>query len=207
MCGRYWFDDGRDDVALQGIIDQINRNPRSEAVKTSGEVFPSDLVPVVSSSRAMKPSVFAMRWGYLMPDGKRIINARSETAGQKPLFRDGMLQRRCAVPASRYFEWQRTGGKRTKYAVWPEGGGLFYMAGLYRITDGQPEFCILTRTPADGIAFIHDRMPVILPRDGVADWIDPRYPGDALFERAVLSVACRPERAGEDLTEQLSMEL
>ena len=204
MCGRYWFDDGRDDIELQGIIDQVNRSP-AEGVKTSGEVLPSDLVPVLSSSRAMRPNVFAMRWGYALPDGRRIINARSETADQKPLFRDGMLQRRCAVPASRYFEWQRTGKSRAKYAIWPEEGGLFYMAGLYRVMDGRPEFCILTRSPAEGIAFIHDRMPVILPKDDIKAWIDPRSDGKSLLERAVLSVAC--QAVDGPIPEQLAMEL
>ena len=76
------------------------------------------------------------------------------------------------------------------------------MAGLYRITDGQPEFCILTRTPADGIAFIHDRMPVILPSALVGDWIDPRRSAGEILERAVLDVAAERER-GE--AEQLRM--
>ena len=159
-------------------------------MKTCGEIFPTDVVPVVASSRHLAPEGFAMRWGFVLPDGKRIINARSETAGERPLFMDGMRQRRCAVPATRYFEWEWIGGKRTKYAIWPERGGVFYFAGLYRIASGRPEFVILTRPPADGIAFIHDRMPVILPPDRVADWTNPeRGPGDIL-ERAVLAVTC-----------------
>ena len=190
MCGRYWIDDGRESVELGEIIAQVNRRPVTGPVKTCGEIFPTDVVPVVASSRRGAPEAFAMAWGYAMPDGKRIINARSETAGERPLFKDGMRQRRCAVPATRYFEWERIGGKRTKYAIWPERGGVFYFAGLYRIASGRPEFVILTRPPADGIAFIHDRMPVILPPDRVADWTNPeRGPGDIL-ERAVLAVTC-----------------
>ena len=173
MCGRYWLDDGRDSVELGEIIGQINRRPAGEPVKTVGEIFPSDVAPVVASSRGLTPAAFAMRWGYGMGDGKRIINARSETAGEKPLFRDGMRQRRCAVPASRYFEWERAGGRRIKYAIRPEADGLFYFAGLYRIASGQPEFVILTRPPAESIAFIHDRMPVILPKEVVSDWCNP----------------------------------
>ena len=129
-----------------------------------------------------------MAWGYAMPDGKRIINARSETAGELPLFRDGIFRRRCAVPANRYFEWERSGGKRTKYAIRPEVGELFYFAGLYRIADSRPEFVILTREPAQSIAFIHDRMPVILPSELVADWTNPRYDAGELLRHAVLAV-------------------
>ncbi len=188
MCGRYWLDDGRDSVELGEIIGQINRRPAGEPVKTVGEIFPSDVAPVVASSRGLTPAAFAMRWGYGMGDGKRIINARSETAGEKPLFRDGMRQRRCAVPASRYFEWERAGGRRIKYAIRPEADGLFYFAGLYRIARGQPEFVILTRPPADSIAFIHDRMPVILPPGQAAEWTDPRREAGDILARAVLAV-------------------
>ncbi len=190
MCGRYYIDDGRDSVELRDIIGQINRRAAVEPVKTAGEIFPADVVPVVASNRRMAPSAFAMRWGYALSDGRRVINARSETAREKPMFRDGMLKRRCAVPATRYFEWERAGGKRTKYAVWPDGGGLFYMAGIYRLEAGRPVFCILTREPAERIAFIHDRMPVILPREGVEAWIDPRREAGDVLARAVLSVAC-----------------
>ena len=101
MCGRYWIDDGRESVELGEIIAQVNRRPVTGPVKTCGEIFPTDVVPVVASSRRRTPEAFAMAWGYAMPDGKRIINARSETAGERPLFKDGMRQRRCAVPATR----------------------------------------------------------------------------------------------------------
>ena len=186
MCGRYYIDDGRDSVELQGLLEDLNRRPTAEAVKTSGEIFPADLVPVVASSRRLTPAAFAMRWGYTLPGGKRIINARSETAGDKPLFRDGLRQRRCAVPASRYYEWARAEGQRVRYAIGPEDDGLFYMAGLYRLENGAPVFSILTRAPAADIAFIHDRMPVILPKALVKDWIDPRRSAEDLLAQAVL---------------------
>ncbi len=188
MCGRYWIDDGRDSVELGEIIEQINRRPAAGPVKTSGEIFPADVAPVIASSKRLLPEAFAMKWGYALGDGRRVINARSETAAQRPLFRDGMRQRRCAVPASRYFEWERTGGRRTKYAIRPEGGGLFFFAGLYRIAGGRPEFVILARPPAPGIAFIHDRMPVILPRERVADWTNPQCDAADILDRAVLAV-------------------
>ena len=74
-------------------------------LKTSGEIFPSDIVPVLANNRQMNIEPFAMRWWYSFPNSRPIINARSETASQKALFKDGMLQRRCLIPASNYFEW------------------------------------------------------------------------------------------------------
>lgn len=116
---------------------------------------------MIANNRAMTPTPFAMQWGYRMPDGKRIINARSETIEQRPLFLDGIRQRRCLVPALHYFEWGRA--DHIKYAIRPAGRSLMYMAGIYRMEEEGPAFTILTRAPGEEIAAIHDRMPVILP--------------------------------------------
>lgn len=104
MCGRYYIDDGIDAEESREIIDTVNRRSNADQVKTSGEIFPTDYVPVISNNRTMQRSAFVMSWGYTLPDGKKIINARSETAGEKPMFRDGMQQRRCVIPATYYFE-------------------------------------------------------------------------------------------------------
>ena len=201
MCGRYRIDDGRDSIELHNIIEEVNRRVVVEPVKTSGEIFPTDIVPVMANSKNMTPAAFAMQWGYSLPDGKRIINARSETAEVKPMFRDGMLQRRCAVPATNYYEWERSGGTKTKYAIWPTGSELFYMAGIYRVESGKPVFSILTRDPADSIAFIHNRMPVILPSDLVKDWINLRYKAEDILNHAVLTLSHEREHG----TEQIQM--
>ena len=203
MCGRYWIDDGRESIELKEIIEAVNRRVAIEPVKTSGEIFPADIVPVVANNKSMVPTAFAMQWGYTLPDGRRIINARSETAETKPMFADGMRQRRCAVPATNYFEWERTGRARTKYAIRPADGQLFYMAGIYRIESGMPVFSILTREPAESIAFIHDRMPVILPRDLVRDWTNPNCRAGEILCHAVLDLS--HEKAQK--TEQIRMTL
>ena len=112
MCGRYRIDDGHESIELHDIIEAVNRRVVVEPVKTSGDVFPTDVAPVVASDRKMEPAAFAMQWGYTLPNGRRVINARSETAQDRPLFRDGILGRRCAVPATNYYEWQRVGGAK-----------------------------------------------------------------------------------------------
>ena len=97
MCGRYYI--AEDDLSdeLSRMIDELNRKKTPEGLKTSGEIFPSDIVPVLANSRKQDVQPFAMRWGYAFPNGRPIINARSETAAQKPMFRDGMRQRRCVI--------------------------------------------------------------------------------------------------------------
>jgi putative SOS response-associated peptidase YedK len=186
MCNRYYIEveDREDDVEeLRRLMQELQRKSpeRAAAVKTK-EVSPTDLALVIANNRRLVPAPLAMNWGYTLPGGgKPVTNARSETAAEKPMFRDGMLNRRCLVPASNYFEWEKRGKDRIKYAIRPAGRPVFYMAGVYRIEGNKPVFAILTREPAEPIAFIHDRMPVILPAEAHAEWLDIRSDGrDAL---------------------------
>ena len=170
MCGRYWIEPA-DDAELLRIIDQMQRVDPELNVKTEGEIFPGDGVPALCLSRAGNIRPFAMAWGYAMPDGKRMINARSETAAEKPMFRDGMRNRRCLLPMSAYFEWERRGGERIKYRIAPREEGLHFLAGLYRFEGGFPVCTVLTAEAAPEIAFIHHRMPVILPGEQRENWL------------------------------------
>ena len=170
MCGRYWLEP-EDDAELLRIIDQLNRVDPELEVKTGGEIFPGDGVPTLCLSRAGNVRPFAMAWGYRMPDGRRLINARSETAAEKPIFRDSMRSRRCLLPMSAYFEWEHRGRERIKYRITPEAGGLHYLAGLYRFEGNRPVCTVLTAEAAPEIAFIHHRMPVILPEERGEGWL------------------------------------
>ena len=116
-----------------------------------------------------------------------------------------MAQRRCAVPATNYFEWERAGKQKTKYAIRTAGSGLMYMAGIYRVESGRPVFTILTRDPAESISFIHNRMPVLLPSDMVPDCINPKYSAGDLLRNAILDVQYRT--AEPAAPEQIGMEI
>ena len=192
MCGRYYIAEDDQAEELKQIIDMINRKHNGDgSVKTAGEIFPSEKVPVITTSRAQKIIPFPMEWGYSTSDGNRLINARSETASQKPTFKDGMLHRRCIIPASWYFEWNRNEPGRPKYAIGAEQKADIYMAGIYRFEHEKPVFSILTRDPAESISFIHHRMPVILPREAVRDWLNTSYRAEEVLQSAVLNVSHR----------------
>ena len=184
MCCRFLTGDEEDDEELRAIIDALQRCGGGGAA-VARDVLPTDTAAVIASSRRLSPGVFAMRWGFSGAGGAPVINARSETAHEKPLFAGSMESRRCLIPAGWYYEWERRGRERVRYAIRPEETGLMYMAGLYRMTPAGAQFTILTRDAAPDIAFIHPRMPVILPRDALADWIDPRRDGRALLDGAV----------------------
>ena len=100
-----------------------------------------------------------------------------------------MAQRRCLIPASHYFEWGEQNGKKVKYAIRQNSSEMIYMAGLYRIEHGaDPVFTILTRSPAESIAFILDRMPVILPEAAIGDWLDIRFDANEIIKAAITDV-------------------
>ena len=167
MCGRYYIAEDDVEEELVKIIEEVNRRvnlaDQDGKLKTHGEVFPTDVVPVIANDHDSSPAAYAMKWGYKLQNNRPIINARSEEATEKPLFKDGMLQRRCLIPASGYYEWEKRGKEKIKYAIKPSGTNVVYMADIYRMEDGRPAFTILTRAVSPAIAFIHDRMPVILP--------------------------------------------
>ena len=129
-----------------------------------------------------------MKWGYKLPDGKLIVNARSETAAQKTMFADGMRQRRCLIPADCYYEWQKTGKDKQKYRLAPTNTNGFFLAGIYRIEQGSAVFTILTKEPVAPIAFIHHRMPVILPNEVMLDWLNPRFDGNEILMYAASDI-------------------
>ena len=182
MCGRYNFSKNSSSPMVQKVLE--NLQDRQVEVKI-GEVNPGDVAAVIASNRKLESQAFGMKWGYKLPDGKLIFNARSETAAQKAMFADGMRQRRCLIPADCYYEWQKTAQGKQKYQLAPSNANGFFLAGIYRIEQGSAVFSVLTKEPVEPIAFIHHRMPVILPKEAMSDWLNPRYNGIEILNAAV----------------------
>ena len=187
MCCRYYIDP---DSEVEPYIRAAERSPLKERLErelskpmlTSGEVRPTDLVPVIAPDKSRVPTVFPMFWGFHLPDSKvPIINARVESAREKVTFRESWENRRCVIPASYYFEWEHpttaSGKKKTgeKFRIQPEGNSIVFFAGLYRVEEIKgvkfPVFTILTTEAAEEIRFIHDRMPVMLAKDDAEKWV------------------------------------
>jgi putative SOS response-associated peptidase YedK len=131
-----------------------------------------------------------MRWG-IVPAWKHgssqfLINARAETAADKPTFRKLLQKRRCLIPAIGFYEWKKTGSSKQPFLFRLRDGGLFAFAGLWqtgRDRDGkEEEAClILTTEPNELVRPAHDRMPVILDPQHYAGWLDPNLADPALF--------------------------
>jgi putative SOS response-associated peptidase YedK len=140
-----------------------------------------------------------LRWG-LVPHwaddpqklGLKLINARSETAAEKPAFRDAFARRRCLVLADGFYEWEkRPDGTTQAWWVTRPDERPFAFAGLWATWRGRPDVeplrtCTIVTTHASpALAHIHDRMPVILPPGAEEAWLDSATPPEALRELCV----------------------
>lgn len=198
MCTRYALE--KDLPELKELADEVFRSllaqrfvaTHARPIVTSGEVRPTDIVPVIAPNAKGLKTVFPMQWGFLNKDNKRtLFNARVETAGEKPTFKDAWQSHRCIIPASYYFEWAHfkspDGREKTgdRFAIQPSGCTLTWLCGLYRIENGYPVFVILTKAPTVELSKIHDRMPLMLPKDRIEDWINPSSNPEELLSYAL----------------------
>ena len=177
MCGRYFLERDISDAALLRILETLEA--REEGAKICGDIFPTDRAPALADGR-----ILSMRWGFARPGARAVINARSETAQEKAMFRGAG---RCLLPASGFYEW---GGEQKRRYAFARPGGVIYMAGLWRReADGEKRFVILTREATAEAARVHARMPVLFDGELRRAWLDARNPLPELLRAAVDDVS------------------
>jgi len=136
-----------------------------------GDIFPKDVAPVFTPD-SDKPSL--IRWGFERFDKKDVlINARAETITAWQTFRKGFLERRCVIPVSGFYEWDKN--KNKKYFV-NGNGKLLYLCGFTKPFDGENRFIILTKESTPPVKKYHNRIPVIADKSVVR-----RYLSDMSF--------------------------
>lgn len=189
MCGRYthlytWRELFRL-LNLNTATPEINLNP-------SWNVAPTQLAPIVRQQDGVRTASM-VRWG-LVPSwakeiGTPLNNARSEEAATKPSFRSPFKSRRCLVPVSSFYEWEKTPEGKQPWSIRVKGVPLFCFAGLWDRNDtlGEPieSFAILTRAPNEFMARIHDRMPCIVRPEHYDLWLDPARTAPDELARAI----------------------
>ena len=171
MCGRYHVDE----ETMREIKRLVQQIEGGEAGHKTGDICPSDTAPVLSGFDG-RLCCQVQKWGIPSPYGKQlIINARRETALEKPSFREGLLHRRTAVPAAWFYEWNQA---REKNICYRKEKPVLFMAGCWNRYEDGDHFVILTASANTSIKPIHDRMPMILEREEIADWLlcDDRLP-------------------------------
>jgi putative SOS response-associated peptidase YedK len=179
MCGRYASTRGR-----QELIDFFGVDgDEAGELEPDFNVAPTKPVPVVLTRDVRELHV--ARWG-LVPFwakdtsiGARLINARVETAHEKPAFRRAFAAHRCLVPADGYYEWRTTeDGAKQPYFIRRRDMGVLAMAGLYEVWrspagDRLLSCTIITTEATDDVGHIHDRMPMLVEPGRFAAWLDP----------------------------------
>ncbi len=181
MCGRY---------SLHASPDVLSREfgvPKAEAARLVARfnIAPSQPIAMVvagpSAGRRLDHAIWGLipSWSKDPAIGARLINARSETVLEKPSFKASMLHHRCLIPADGYYEWKKAGLHKQPYYFKEKSGQPFTMAGIWSDWSdgdgGQIRTCaILTREALGPVRAIHERMPVIIPPEARAAWLDPR---------------------------------
>jgi putative SOS response-associated peptidase YedK len=183
-------------------------------------IAPTQPVAAVRAGEAGRQLV-RLRWGLVAPWAKDTkvapINARSETAADKPPFRAALRKRRYLVPASGFYEWLALAGEKRKqpYCFRPGDERPWAFAGLWERwqgPDGLVESCAILTTAANELVRpVHDRMPVILPRQHWGAWLDPQaqdagelvpllrpYPADAMRAYPVGALVSNPRNDGPE---------
>lgn len=187
MCGRYYMED---DTAkeIEKIIRWVDGKLRAQRTaqegvtsgdRKAGDIYPAALAPVLGAGvetagyRTLDCRI--LRWGLpgYTPKGSGkkgqvIFNARSETAMEKPTFREGIKNHRIVIPAAGFYEWNC---KKEKYRFCRTDSPILFMAGCFRHYEDGDRFVILTTAANASMEPVHDRMPLILEPDEIADWI------------------------------------
>ena len=204
MCGRYAST--KDPATLAVEFDALDAT-ESEAPGADYNVAPTKPVLAIVARHprdvegkpdpdAVVRSIRVMRWG-LVPTwskdrngGAKMINARSETAATKPAYRDSMARRRCILPADGWFEWKREGGAKEPFYVTGPDDSSLAMAGLWTAwrDPNEPDSpwlitcAVLTADAFGPLAEVHERMPLVLPRESFEQWLAPDKGSDDVAE-------------------------
>lgn len=196
MCGRYQL------LQTQHIAKCLQK----VGFNHWGDMLPNDVAPILYANRDEIVTAQA-RWGYPSPNGKGLlINARAETLEEKAMFRNSLYMRRCALPATSFYEWNV---QKEKYRFLLPMQGLFYLAGLFDDFEGERRFVVITTKANDTVAGVHHRMPVILTDDSLHGWLfQLEYAIDILSGQQPALYSCReggqpPDDARLDLYSKL----
>ena len=176
MCGRYFWNDDAEDAfekdfpELAGEIHKLRAGDYTPAMQalavtagaeySAGSIGDNTVVPVAAQM---------LQWGFPGFDkGKLLINARAESVKDRPTFADSFAQRRCALPAAGFYEWDK---KKEKVIFTLPDKPILYLAGIYRPYGPETRFVVLTREANASMEPVHDRMPLILSREEIGPWV------------------------------------
>ncbi|HLS90021.1 MAG TPA: SOS response-associated peptidase [Limnochordia bacterium] len=187
MCGRFTLT-----PSAQVLMDELGLLWIPEDYRPRFNVAPGQLILAARDGDQGRKGAM-LKWGLVPPwakdpsIGSRMINARSETVAEKPSFRRAFDRRRCIIPADGFYEWRKDGKVKIPMLFRLRGGRPFAFAGLWeawrpRSGKGETLFTctILTTAANELVQPVHDRMPVILPKEAIDLWLDRDVPGEGV---------------------------
>lgn len=165
MCGRFMFepDENKEIERIYQLAIENGYQPKT------GEIFPTDETALIVPG-LKQVQVVTMKWGFPgFKNNQTIINARSETALQKQMFKESFMERRCVYPTTGFFEWNKAHEKyRFNYQA---DSTTLFIAGCFNYFKDQPQSVLFTTKPNQSMIEIHDRMPLILAKEQINRWI------------------------------------
>jgi putative SOS response-associated peptidase YedK len=180
MCGRFFGFRNVEQLKTYFPIDRAECE-----VAANYNIAPSQQVLAIVHRNGQN-ILESLRWGLVpfwakdVSIGNTLINARSETAAEKPSFREAFKKRRCLIPADGFYEWMRTKGRKQPVFITLPHKNPFAFAGLWEIwqdkanpSESYGSCTILTREASPSIRPVHNRMPLILSPDAYEVWLDP----------------------------------
>ena len=167
MCGRYYYE-GK---TAKSVSEELDLDTEEISMK-AGDVTPG-MSPVVFSAAKKDDSagicIRNMFWGLTGKDKKLVINARAESVMDKAMFSDAFQNRRLIIPAAGFYEWDKD---RNKVIFSRKDKMPIYLAGLYSLSYNRDSFAILTTAANESMIKVHDRMPLMIEKQYVRDWLN-----------------------------------
>jgi putative SOS response-associated peptidase YedK len=181
LCGRYTLFTDEEYKEIRRMIKDIQKEQANNIVNMkTGEIFPTNIVPIVTNDENDEKVINLFKWGF--PNFKQqngvIINARGETLEEKQTFKKILYTKRCLIPTTGFYEWKTIGKNKNKYLIRPNKYNFFYMAGLYntfvdKYGEAYTSFVIITTDANKEMSEIHNRMPILLTsKEEYEGWID-----------------------------------
>ena len=191
MCGRYFVDEDMWDKVRNDFPELTETNP----FRRSGDITPAmGAASLTQGDEGVQVS--SLIWGFPGFDKKLIINARAEGIEDKPTFAESIQQRRCVLPASGFYEWNR---HKEKVTFTDPDVPVIYLAGIFRPYGDEDRFVIITREANESMLPVHDRMPLMIKADQVRDWIHDPAATEEFLHQAL------PQLEGKRDYEQLTL--
>ena len=197
MCGVFYVDD-ETMREIQKIAGKTDKN-----VAAAGDIYPSRPALILRANHQEMVSA-GLKWGYEAYGKKTLIfNARSETVRERPMFRRDFEERRCLIPANKFYEWKKINTKQKEKYEFFTPDRILYLAGIYHKDPLGDRFTILTRAAEGCMEEVHHRMPLILNEREIENWLFSKKEAAELLESHFMEL--RKVQNAKEIYQQISL--